>query len=233
MSSAVRKTPWSPVDAREVVEAVVVVGGGGLAPVLLEQRHHVRVGGVPEPLLLAAADRLDVGGEVRGGGRGHRQVAGQQVEQGGDVGAALDAGVPAQGEDAAAGAPDVAQQQLHDRPGADVLRAHAVLGPAHAVDQRGGALAAGVGRPGVAHRAELRPATPRRPPRRTPACSARSAVSGSGRRSRGAAGSGRSPRPRRLDRRAARAVRVGLPPEGASRRRVASSAARYCQLAVS
>jgi hypothetical protein len=58
------------VDAREVVEAVVVVGGGALAPVLLEQRHQVRVGGVPEALLLAAADRRDVRVEVRVAGEG-------------------------------------------------------------------------------------------------------------------------------------------------------------------
>ena len=44
------------------------------------------------------------------------QVAGEQVEQGRDVGGALDAGVPAQGHDAAARPADVAQQQLQDRP---------------------------------------------------------------------------------------------------------------------
>ena len=45
----------------------------------------------------------------------HRDVAGQEVEQRRDVGGALDAGVPAQRHDAAAGAADVAQQRLQDR----------------------------------------------------------------------------------------------------------------------
>ena len=221
------------VDAREVVEAEVVVGGGALAPVLLQQRDQVRVGGVPEALLLAAADRRDVRVEVRGGGRGHRQVAGQQVEQRGDVGAALDAGVAAQGEDPAAGAADVAQQELHDRPGADVLRAHAVLGPAHAVDQRGGAFPAGVGRPGVADRAErvLRHAADlldelRRVAREVPFEDLVDAVAG-------AAASGRSPR---------RAAAIGAPPApvawdcascGRSSSPGGGPVARYCQLSVS
>ena len=50
--------------------------------------------------------------------------------------------MPAQRQDAAAGAADVAQQQLQDRRGADVLHADRVLGPADGVDERAGALAA-------------------------------------------------------------------------------------------
>ena len=76
----------------------------------------------------------------------HRQVAGQDVEQRRDVGRPLDAGVPAQGHDAATGTADVAQQQLQDRGGADDLGAHAVVGPADRVAERGGALAAAVAR---------------------------------------------------------------------------------------
>jgi len=63
--------------------------------------------------------------------------------------------VPAQRQYAAARPAHVAEQQLDDRPGADVLDADAVLGPAHRVDQRGGALPARVGRPGLAHLEEL------------------------------------------------------------------------------
>ena len=53
-------------------------------------------------------------------------------------------GVPAQGQDAAAGPAHVAQQRLQDRGGADVLHADGVLGPADAVHERGGPLPAGV-----------------------------------------------------------------------------------------
>ena len=74
----------------------------------------------------------------------HRDVAGQQVEQRRDVGGALDRGVPAQRQDAAARAADVAQQQLQDRRGADVLHADGVLGPADRVAERGRALASRV-----------------------------------------------------------------------------------------
>ena len=75
----------------------------------------------------------------------HREVARQQVEQGRDVAGALDAGVPAQRLDAAAGPADVAEQQLQHARRADVLRADGVLGPADGVGEGGGAVAAGVG----------------------------------------------------------------------------------------
>src|SRR4029453_9829282 len=68
-----------------------------------------------------------------------------------DVGRALDAGVPAQGQHAAARTAYVAQQQLDDGAGADVLDTDAVLGPAHRIHQRGGAVPAGVLRPGPGH----------------------------------------------------------------------------------
>ena len=140
-------------DPRQVVEAEVVLRRRRVAPVRLEQADAVGVGVGPEALRRRGAGRCR---STRRGSGGpwrvrHRQVAGQQVEQRRDVGRALDAGVPAQRHDAAAGAADVAEQQLQDRAGADVLHADAVLGPAHRVDQRGGALAAGVARPGLGH----------------------------------------------------------------------------------
>jgi hypothetical protein len=53
-----------------------------------------------------AAHGVEVGCEVRvRAGAGHRQVAGQQVEQRRDVRGALDAGVPAQREHPAARRP--------------------------------------------------------------------------------------------------------------------------------
>ena len=75
----------------------------------------------------------------------HRQVAGQQVEQRRDVGRALDARVPAQRHDPAAGTAHVAEQQLDDRRAADVLHAGRVVRPADRVDPRRRALAAAVG----------------------------------------------------------------------------------------
>ena len=67
-------------------------------------------------------------------GIGHLQVAGQDVEDAGHVGGALNIGVAAQSIDAAAGAPHVAQQQLQHGRGADDLRAEGVLRPTHRID---------------------------------------------------------------------------------------------------
>ena len=127
----------------QVVEAEAVLRRRGRAPVRLEQADHVGPGVGPESL--GHGDVADVGVQVLVLARvRHRQVAGQQVEQGGDVGRALDGRVAAQGQDAAARAAHVAQQGLQDRGGADVLHAHGVLGPADAVNHRGGAVPAGV-----------------------------------------------------------------------------------------
>src|SRR5690606_2174507 len=66
-----------------------------------------------------------------------------------------DARVSAQRDDPTAGPADVAEQQLDDRSCSDELRADAVLGPAHAVDQGRGAFPAGVRRPRLADLQEL------------------------------------------------------------------------------
>ena len=71
---------------------------------------------------------------------GHLEIAGQDVEDAGHVGGALNVGVAAQRVDAAAGAPDVAEQQLQHRRGADDLRAEGVLRPADRVDDGAGLL---------------------------------------------------------------------------------------------
>ncbi len=140
----------------QVVVAVVVLRRGRVAPVRLEQAHAVRARVAPEALLLRMPDRAD---PVREGGVllvvRHRQVPREQVEQRRDVGRALDAGVPAQRQHAAARPAQVAEQQLDDRAGADVLDADAVLGPADGVDERGGPLPARVPGPGSADRQEL------------------------------------------------------------------------------
>ena len=76
----------------------------------------------------------------------HRQVAGQDVVERRDVGRALDRRVPAQRHDPAARPAHVAEQQLDDRRGADVLDADRVLRPADRVAERARPLAAGVRR---------------------------------------------------------------------------------------
>ena len=128
----------------------------------------------------------------------HAQVAGQRVVERRDVGRALDRRVAAQRDDAAAGAAHVPEQQLDDRGGADDLDADGVLRPADRVGER-----ATCARGRSSRRAPRRRRGTRRPcsrtrRRRAPACSARSAASGSGRRSADAAAS----RPRRAARRA-------------------------------
>jgi hypothetical protein len=52
--------------------------------------------------------------------------------------------VPAERHHPPTRAPDVAEQQLHDRTGADVLHADAVLRPANRVDESRGPLGSGV-----------------------------------------------------------------------------------------
>ncbi len=141
-------------DPWQVVEAEVVVGGGRVSPVGLQQAHRVGPHVAPEPGLALVG--LDVGVEVLVElGVRHRDVARQDVEQRRDVGGPLDAGVSAQRHDPAAGATDVAQQHLQDRRGADVLHADAVVGPAHRVAERAGALASAVARERVGYPREL------------------------------------------------------------------------------
>ncbi len=145
----------------QVVVGPVVVRGGRLAPPRLEQADGVGVGVGPEALLFLGSHRGQVVGQgVVHARLGHRQIAGQQVEQRGDVGGALDGGVAAQRHDAAARAPDVAHQQLQNRCGADELGAQGVLRPADGVGEAGGALAPGVLHDGAGQVVEVLPADP-------------------------------------------------------------------------
>ena len=72
-------------------------------------------------------------GGVFGNGLGLRNVVGQIVEQGGNVGGALYVGMPAQGDNTAARAPHVAEQQLDDARSPDDLHAAGVLCPAQGI----------------------------------------------------------------------------------------------------
>src|SRR6266540_3772254 len=82
-------------DAWQVVEAVVVAGGGRVPPPCLEQADRVGVHRPPRAALGGVA--VDEVGQalVRLGVR-HRDVARKQVEQRRDVGGTLDRGVAAQ-----------------------------------------------------------------------------------------------------------------------------------------
>ena len=72
------------------------------------------------------------------------QIARKIVEDARHVGGALNIGVAAQRVHAAAGASDVAQQQLQHRRGADDLRSEAVLRPADRIDDGGDLLGVAV-----------------------------------------------------------------------------------------
>ncbi len=121
------------------LEAEVVLGGGRLAPPCLQQAHHVGVQVTPGTGVRRVGLHEAVEPGFRLGAR-HRYVAGEDVVERRDVGGALDVRVAAQGQDPTAGPPDVAQQQLEDGRGADVLNANGVLGPSHRVDERRRAL---------------------------------------------------------------------------------------------
>ena len=82
---------------------------------------------------------------------GLRQIAGQQVVERRDVGAALDARMAAQGQDPATRTPDVAEQRLQDRAGANHLNPGCVMRPSDRVAPRRRALPAGVLRDGLSH----------------------------------------------------------------------------------
>ena len=78
--------------------------------------------------------------ECRHGRRRGRDVAGQNVEQQALVRGALDVGLAAKRVDAAAGHTHVAQKQLDDGHGPDVLHADGVLGLAHGIEHGAGLL---------------------------------------------------------------------------------------------
>ena len=130
-----------PVRLRDVVERELVALRGLVPVPRLEQADHevavVRaeeVQGVRRRLLRRAA--LDVVVEVALARQRNPEVAGQGLPGERVVGVALDVRVAALGVHAAARAPDVAEQQLQHRAGADHLRAGRVVGEADRVDDR-------------------------------------------------------------------------------------------------
>ncbi len=123
--------------------APLVLRGRFVAKPGLEQAHHVLRRIVPPAG--GRRDHFEIAAERVFGFLRDIKITGEQVVQRRDVRRALDGGMAAQREDAAAGPPNVAQQRLENGSGADVLHADSVLGPAEGVAEGAGALAPAVG----------------------------------------------------------------------------------------
>ena len=128
-------------ELRQPSESELVVLRRGLAVVRLEQADDVFV--EVEPPAGGGLVAFDIGSEALFIFLRHGQISGQKVKERGDVGRSLNRCVPAKGEDPAARPPDVAEEQLQDRGGADDLHACGMLRPADGVADRRSFLAAG------------------------------------------------------------------------------------------
>ncbi len=131
------------IDLRQVVERPVVALLRRVAVHRFQKRDGefwcVRpvVEGIPLlRLRRRRGDPLRVGGKILVVGIRHLEIAGENIEHAGKIRRPLDVGMSAQRVDAAAGAPDVAEQQLQHRGRSDDLAAECVLRPADGVDHR-------------------------------------------------------------------------------------------------
>ena len=130
-------------DSREPSEPVVVFRGRLVAVPGLQQRHHECVEVRPPSCIRSVfaeviGERCRVGAESR-----HRNVAGQDVVERWNVGGSLDRGMTAEGEDPSTRTPDVAEEELEDRRGADDLHAGGMLRPSNRIADGTGALGSG------------------------------------------------------------------------------------------
>ena len=151
----VRELRVVAVHARQPREGEVVLRRGGVAVPGLELADDEL--GEVRPVAGEQALVIDVGAQrlMLFVGRRLRQIAGQHVVQGREVGRALYGGVAAHGHDPAAGPAHVPEQQLQDAGGADHLHADGVLGPPQRVDDSAGPLATGVGAQQLRHPHQL------------------------------------------------------------------------------
>ncbi len=127
-------------DARQPAEAPVVFPARFPPIIGLEQADQVGRHLRPEPGLSRVVFQVSGKGLFVVADLGHRHVTGQNVVERRNVGRSLDGRMAAQGQDAAAGPPDVAQEQLQDGGGADDLNAFRMLGPTDRITNRGGLL---------------------------------------------------------------------------------------------
>ena len=139
--------------------AEVVLGGGAVAVPGLEQAGHVlRAVLPPVHTALHMGDGrigLVVVGQSLPRGHGGLVVAGDAVVEQGMVGGTLHVRFAAQGVDAAAGYADVAEQELDDGGGTDVLHAHGMLRPAKGVEHGTGLVGLARGAEDVVHAHEV------------------------------------------------------------------------------
>ena len=140
------------IDLRQIVECPVFLLLRRVSVQRLEERHHElrRVRPVVKrvPIRRCRGSRRSppqIGREIDIVRRRHFQIAGENVEDAGQVSSTLNVRVPAQRIDAAAGPSDVAEQELQHRGGADDLRPEGVLRPPDRIDDRGDLLHVAVG----------------------------------------------------------------------------------------
>jgi hypothetical protein len=100
---------------RKVAEAEIIIGSGGIAVPGFEKRDYVLR--KLRPPACAGGVAFDIfGNRCIDTCFRHRQIGGQKIEQRGDVGRALNRGVTAQSQNAAAEAADVAAANCKWRP---------------------------------------------------------------------------------------------------------------------
>ncbi len=127
-------------DLRQPVIAPVVGRGGALAVPGLQQAHRVFGKVVPPAGRRGLGLQVVPEGAVRLLGVRLRQICREHVVECRDVGAALDAAMASQREDAAARTAGVPEQALDDARGADHLHADRVVGPGDGVAEGAGPL---------------------------------------------------------------------------------------------
>ena len=125
------------VELRQPGIAEVIVGGRLVAPHGFQETDRIF------RIVLIPVGRLRIG-RLRGvfvdillqgidGAGGHLQISRQDIVEDGMVGRTLDVRLTAQGVDTAAADPHIAEEQLDDRHGPDVLAADGMMGPAEGI----------------------------------------------------------------------------------------------------
>ena len=129
-------------DARQPGEAELVLRRCPVAVPRLEQRDRVLVEVRPPASRRTMRGEVSVERRIGDAERRHGEIARQQIVERRDVGGALNRGVAAERQDAAARPSDVAEEQLQDRCRADDLHAGRVLREADGVADGSRALGA-------------------------------------------------------------------------------------------
>src|SRR5260221_12258367 len=107
--------------------------GGGVTVPCLHQAHKVLRIVHPPASILAVVLHIRLKVVLLAQCTGHEQVARQHIVECRNIGGSLDVGMAAQGQDAAARSPYVAQQELQNACGANHLYPSRMLGPTNGV----------------------------------------------------------------------------------------------------